>query len=315
VNVLAAFPRVPDDEPWPDGDGDDSCGPIERPVILDAFCKAGGAGMGYQRAGFEVVGTDIEPQPRYPFAFVQGDFFTVLPELVERYRPVAIHTSPVCKVHTDLKHFSRAEHVDQIPDTRAALEATGLPYVIENVEGAPLLDPVWLCGSMFGLGVLRHRGFELGHWKMDQPACRHAEQRAASPMYPVKRYHSGSPRVVMSPVIGVYGRGQGLGPGEVELWKQAMGIDWMVRDELSQAIPPAFAQLIGEQLLSHLAADPRPGPGSLTVPARSVALVEAASMRRHAGTPARAGDLRGAGCAAHQTPAAVVGSGGGGFKP
>jgi DNA (cytosine-5)-methyltransferase 1 len=228
---------------------------MNRPLIVDAFCKAGGAGMGYHRAGFDVVGIDIEPQPRYPFEFIQGNVFDLLPQVVGWYRPVAIHGSPVCKVHSDLKAFAAEHHTNQIPQTREMFEATGLPYVIENVEGAPLLDPVWLCGSMFGLGVQRHRGFELGRWKAAQPACRHAEQAAASPMYLVKRYHSGHPVITPSPVIGVigvYGRGQGLGPGEVDLWRKAMGIDWMVRDELSQAIPPAYTEYIGAQILDHL---------------------------------------------------------------
>ncbi len=223
-----------------------------KPRLLDLFCKAGGAGRGYADAGFEVVGVDIEPQRRYPYEFIQASAFEVLEDAKFMAGFVAVHASPICKVHTDLKAFSAEHHTNQIPQTRELLEATGLPYVIENVEGAPLTDPVVLCGSMFGLGVLRHRLFELGRWKGEQPTCDHAGQAAASPMYPVKRYHSGRPVITMSPVVGVYGRGQGLGPGEVELWKKAMGIDWMVRDELSQAIPPAYTRHLGEQLLDHL---------------------------------------------------------------
>lgn len=226
---------------------------MTQPVLLDLFCKAGGAGRGYADAGFEVVGVDIEPQPRYPFRFIQRSAFDVLadPDFMAQF--VAVHASPVCKVHTSLKAFSGKHHVDQIPQTRELLDATGLPYVIENVVGAPLNDPVTLCGSMFGLGVRRHRLFELGRWKTTQPACDHAGQNAASPWYPVKRYHSGKPVITPSPVIGVYGGGQGLGDGEVGLWRKAMGIDWMVRDELAQAIPPAYTEWIGRQLLSGLA--------------------------------------------------------------
>lgn len=223
-----------------------------RPRLLDLFCKAGGAGRGYVDAGFDVIGVDIEPQPRYPYRFIQASAFDVLAdrEFVAGFD--LIHASPVCKVHTSMKAFAAAHHEDQISRTRELLQATGLPYVIENVPGAPLVDPVVLCGSMFDLGVRRHRMFELGRCKAEQPACDHAGQDARSPGYPVKRYHSGQPRIVISPVIGVYGRGQGLGAGEVDLWKKAMGIDWMVRDELSQAIPPAYTEWVGRQVLTQL---------------------------------------------------------------
>lgn len=230
-----------------------------RPRLLDLFCKAGGAGRGYADAGFEVVGVDIEPQPRYPYEFIQASAFDVLADAAFLAGFQAAHASPVCKVHTSLKAFSGTQHVNQIPQTRRMLAATGLPYVIENVPGAPLVGPVTLCGSMFGLGVRRHRLFELGGWLAEQPACRHAEQDAASPWYPVKRYHSGEPVVVMSPVLGVYGGGKGLGEGEVDLWRKAMGIDWMVRDELSQAIPPAYTRWLGERLLAHVRGLPRVG--------------------------------------------------------
>lgn len=220
--------------------------------ILDLFCKAGGAGRGYSDAGFEVEGVDIEPQPRYPYAFHKRSAFDALADRAFMARFDAVHASPVCKVHTSLKAFSAAHHVDQIPQTRAMLEATRLPYIIENVVGAPLVDPIVLCGSMFGLGVRRHRLFEIGRWTAMRPACDHRRQNAASPRYPVKRYHSGRPVITMSPVIGVYGRGQGLGVGEVDLWRKAMGINWMTRDELAQAIPPAYTRWLGDRILTHL---------------------------------------------------------------
>lgn len=208
--------------------------------------------MGYRQAGFDVVGVDIEPQKRYPFEFIQASTFDVLADHDFIRSFDAIHASPVCKVHTSLKAFSAKHHVDQIPQTRAMLEATGLPYVIENVPGAPLQVPVILCGSMFGLGVRRHRLFEISGFTVDQPECRHADQNAASPMYAVKRYHSGKPVIHPSPVIGVYGRGQGLGPGEIDMWQRAMDIDWMTRDELAQAIPPAYTKHIGYELAAYL---------------------------------------------------------------
>ena len=180
---------------------------MSRPRLLDLFCKAGGAAMGYHLAGFEVVGVDIEPQPNYPFEFCRADAFRFPLEGFD-----AIHASPVCKLHTRMKAFSATGHPNQIPLIRRLLTASELPYIIENVPGAPLRAPVVLCGSMFGLGVRR--------------------------------------LVHLSSVVSVFGRGQGLGPGESELWRKAMGIDWMVRDELSQAIPPAYTEHLGKQLLA-----------------------------------------------------------------
>lgn len=148
-----------------------------------------------------------------------------------------------------MKAFSAAQHRNLIPATRRRLEASGLPFVIENVPGAPLRADIVLCGSMFGLGVRRHRLFE-SSVPLSAPPCRHADQDAASPGYPVKRYHSGRPVVCRSPVIGVFGGGKGLGRGEVELWRAAMGIGWMSRRELAEAIPPAYTRHIGRQLLA-----------------------------------------------------------------
>jgi hypothetical protein len=159
-----------------------------------------------------------------------------------------------CKKNTSLKAFSAAHHVELIPQTRELLNQIGVPYVIENVVGAAMIDPIMLCGSMFGLGVRRHRLFE-SNLPLQAPKCDHAGQAAASPGYPTLRYHSGKPIVTMSPVVGVYGRGQGLGPGEVALWRQAMGIDWMARDEMREAIPPAFTEFLGRQVIPLLQAN------------------------------------------------------------
>lgn len=233
-------------------------GPImptgRRPLLLDLFCKAGGASMGYHLAGFDVIGVDLEPQPRYPFEFHQGDFREVGTRLLAQHDVAAIALSPPCKLATDLRHFSASHHLDLIPAAREFARSTGLPYVIENVEGAHLLDPVVLCGSMFDRLIERHREFE-SNCPLPQMPHRHADQRHMSPWFPVLRYHSGRPRVTMSPVIGVYGGGQGLGNGEVERWRDVMGIDWMVRDELSQAIPPCYTRWIGYRLMRHLASN------------------------------------------------------------
>lgn len=218
-----------------------------RPRLLDLFCGAGGAAAGYAAAGFDVIGVDVVPQPRYPYEFRRGSAFDVR-DFAEFD---AVHASPVCKVHTSLKWFSGPEHTNQIPAVRRLLRRSGLPYVIENVVGAPLHDPALLCGSMFGLAVRRHRLFELGGWTVAAPACDHATQDAVKP-YAVLRYHSGRPVVVPSSVVGVYGGGQGLGPGEVALWRQVMEIDWMTRRELAQAIPPAYTRWLGRRLRNHV---------------------------------------------------------------
>jgi len=220
---------------------------MSRPRLLDLFCGAGGAAVGYHRAGFEVVGVDIKPQPRYPFAFVQADALETLREWTweNEISFDAIHASPPCQAFTDLKDMHNAiRHEDLLTPTRELLEATGLPYVIENVEGAPMSPTVTLCGSSFGLGaegarLQRHRHFET-NWPLLGPPCAHG---------------------VSSRVIGVYG-GHGRDRRRTvktqdfstEARREAMGIDWMTGSELSQAIPPAYTELIGHQLMSHLKA-------------------------------------------------------------
>lgn len=117
--------------------------------LLDLFCGAGGAGEGYRRAGFEVVGVDIKPQPKNPHRFIQGDALEYLAEHGGEYD--AIHASPPCQAHCDLKHMWNAkDNPDLIGPTRELLQKIGRPYIIENVEGAPLISPIILCGTMFG---------------------------------------------------------------------------------------------------------------------------------------------------------------------
>lgn len=227
------------------------CPTCGRPKLLDRFCGAGGASVGFDRAGFCVTGIDVVFFRRYPFRFVQADALEYGAEHGHEYAAHA--ASPPCKVYTDLSPFASAAHLGLVEETREELERHGAPWIIENVPGAPLRAPVTLCGSSFDLGVERHRLFE-SNVTLTAPPCDHARQAELSPGYPVKRYHSGRPVITMSPVVGVYGRGQGLGKGEVDLWRRAMGIDWMARDELSQAIPPAYTEHLGAQLLAHLAA-------------------------------------------------------------
>jgi DNA (cytosine-5)-methyltransferase 1 len=213
-----------------------------RPRLLDLYCAAGGASMGFHRAGFDVVGVDIAPQPHYPFEFHQGD---AVEFLIERWREFdAVHASPPCFLNSTLKTRLPSEHghVDLIPRTRLYLRSTGLPYVIENVPGAALIDPIVLCGSMFGLGsgdyyLKRHRLFESNQELHLPGSCRHVG-------YAIGVHGGGGVRRTTT-VRGGY---QGTKAERME----AMGIDWMSYDELSLAIPPAYAEHIGHQLLASL---------------------------------------------------------------
>ena len=203
--------------------------------LLDLFCCAGGAAMGYHRAGFEVTGIDIAPQPHYPFKFIQADALTCDPLFLRQFD--AIHASPPCQAYTLAQRIQGNEHPDLIPQTRALLEASGLPWVIENVEGAPLRNSVMLCGAMFpGLRVYRHRIFESN---IDLRTPKHPAHVA-----PLRKM--GRP-VEEGEFMHVVGNFSG-----VETAKQAMGIDWMVRDGLREAIPPAYTEYLGRQLMEVL---------------------------------------------------------------
>jgi DNA (cytosine-5)-methyltransferase 1 len=212
--------------------------------LLDLFCCAGGAGMGYYHAGFEVLGVDMNPQPRYPFEFVQAD---ALEFVAARGREFdVIHASPPCQQFSRSRHLktARHDHPDLIAATRDALRATGKPYIIENVEGAPLKNPLTLCGSMFGLGVIRHRLFETWPELYFLPAsCRHS---GVLPMWwksRVKALAAGK----SFEFITVAGNSFLMSEA-----KAAMGIDWMRRYEISQAIPPAYTEYIGKQMIASL---------------------------------------------------------------
>lgn len=207
--------------------------------------------MGYHRAGFDVIGVDAEPQPHYPFEFHQTDAIDFLAGFWGAKAFNVIHASPPCQHHTTVSGVAKKHqgklYPDLIPATRAALIATGLPYVIENVETAPLLDPARLCGSSFGLDVRRHRLFET-NWGLKSVACDHSRQ--------TPRFRSLDSRIVakgrLASVVGVHGNIQYA--GEFELRCKAMGIDWMPNAQLTQAIPPAYTEHIGRQLLLALEA-------------------------------------------------------------
>ena len=233
-----------------------------KPRLLDLFCGAGGAAMGYHRAGFEVVGVDIEPQPNYPFEFVQGDALELVRQALadgndagislRSLCPVGqgfdvIHASPPCQAFTSTSNRWRGNggtadsHPNLIAPTRKLLEATGLPYVIENVVGASghMRTTLLLAGSMFGLNVHRPRLFESNVLLLAPGAGTKGDGQ-----------------------IGVYGkapdgrrlnsRTQQRAAASLEEGSEAMGIDWMTWDELREAIPPAYTELIGHQLMAHV---------------------------------------------------------------
>lgn len=222
---------------------------MARPRLLDLYCGAGLAAQGYIAAGFDVTGIDIEAQPRFPGPFLRLDVLSLDQRFLRSFD--AIHASPPCQAHTALRAAPGAKsHTSLIAPTRALLRASGVPFVIENVPGAPLIEPVVLCGSMFGLGadghqLRRHRLFEAS-FPLPRPRCAHVQ-----------------------PVIGIYGghvrnraakhggRGTADFPGADKkgLALEAMGLTdrELTMDEISQGIPPAFTRWLGERLLAHLA--------------------------------------------------------------
>lgn len=226
--------------------------------LLDLFCGAGGAGYGYHLAGFDVVGVDIKPQRNYPFEFVQGDALEYL--RLHGHRFDVIHASPPCQAHTTLKKMWNAkQHKDFIPETREALINSGKPFVIENVPGAPLATLLKLCGTMFGLKsssgaeLRRHRFFESNVLLLSGLHCRHGKGAVLGVYGGHVRDrcrvitvtgHTPQMNVVKNRVRETF---------TVEEAREAMGIDWMNMQELSQAIPPAYTKYIGGLLLANTA--------------------------------------------------------------
>ena len=200
--------------------------------LLDLFCGAGGAAMGYHRAGFEVVGVDIKPQPHYPFEFHQADALTYPLDGFD-----AIHASPPCQAYSWAARRWDIPRADLVDATRDLLLVAGLPWVIENVPGAPLRGPAILCGRMFDLPLIRHRLFETD-WQL----------------WPLP----GHPRCVglikagKAVTVAGHGGDNVRGNGGRAAKRAAMGIDWMDDTELNEAIPPAYTEWIGVQLMAHL---------------------------------------------------------------
>jgi len=215
--------------------------------LLDLFCGAGGAAVGYSRAGFtEIVGVDHKPQPRYPFEFVQADALEYLADHGREFD--AIHASPPCQAYSVANNIhSRTDHPDLVDETRAALERIGKPWVIENVYGSPLIYPALVCGLALGLNVKRHRYFESSVF-LFSTTCPPG--------------HKGNWILVFGNSVLERGTKIGVAKGGGPAIKRkhiathhahaAMGINWMSRKELSQAIPPAYTEFVGRQLIQSL---------------------------------------------------------------
>lgn len=216
-----------------------------RPRLLDLFCKAGGATKGYQRAGFHVTGVDIAPQPNYcGDEFVQADAIDYMVDRICRWDWRcfdAIHASPPCQSFTAYRrkgHSVGDGYPNLIAETRHWLRRWEMPYVIENVLGAPLENPIQLCGSSFGLDVRRHRLFE-SNVALMSPPCDHSWQ---TPRFPQATNRSNLRSTVE---VGVWRI-------PLDVQQRAMGIDWMTLPELSEAIPPAYTEHIGGYLMAAL---------------------------------------------------------------
>lgn len=202
--------------------------------------------MGYARAGWTVLGVDIEPQPDYPFEFHQGDAFKVGDRLLNRWAFDAVHLSPPCQGEGGISKGNMKSLADKhprlIPGAREFAQASSLPYVIENVAGSDVRGDLILCGEMFGLGIIGHRKFELGRWLMLQP-----------PHLPHRGYVRGWRHGVWrdGPYVAAYG--QGGGKATVQEMQEAKGIDWTSNHlSLRDAIAPAYTQFIGLALAAHL---------------------------------------------------------------
>lgn len=212
------------------------------PRLLDLFCGAGGAAEGYHRAGFEVVGVDHKKQKNYPFEFIQMDAF----EALERFGPHfdVIHASPPCQGYSIMQNLGWHKDIDYpllIDPIRARLLKLGRPYIIENVMGAHL-DANYLCGGMFGLRVYRHRLFETNFFWL-------------APGHPRHTFRQGMPN---APKPRWARQSTSLGDDEWRKWQlqpDAMGIDWMDKKELTQAIPPAYTEYIGAALIKEVRAN------------------------------------------------------------
>ena len=220
-----------------------------KPLLLDLYCCQGGASAGYVAAGFDVIGVDLSAQPRYPYKFHRWNALAFL----EHYMPslklgrlaAAIHASPPCQGGTNAQKIQGNDHPRLIAPTRALLEQTGLPYVIENVvpmagveDADPLKDPVMLCGASFGLRTYRHRLFET-NWSLTVPEHRPHMQTQVKMGRPIRE--------------GDFYQAVGNFSG-VDIARKGMGVPWMNRDGVRECIPPAYAEHVGRQLMDIVSA-------------------------------------------------------------
>jgi DNA (cytosine-5)-methyltransferase 1 len=205
--------------------------------LLDLFCGVGGASAGYAKAGFEVTGIDVKHGKRYPFTYIRGDVMALDIDFLQQFD--VIHASPPCQTYSITQHLRNAQgkstsKLDLLEPVRAMLIQSGKPYIIENVKGAPLINAVQLCGSSFGLAVRRHRLFE-SNLPLTGSLCNHTVRP-----------------------VGVYGSmrdeipGGGKTADTIEQARQAMGIEWALWGELVEAIPPAYTEFIGLQIMELL---------------------------------------------------------------
>ncbi|KPG86497.1 DNA cytosine methyltransferase [Frigoribacterium sp. RIT-PI-h] len=223
-----------------------------KPIMIDFFCCQGGASRGYYEAGFDVLGIDMDPQPRYPFPFLQMDAIKALKNLnmgigltfrgqgrevtVYQEEVAARHGSPPCQAFTNAQKIQGNTHPDLVAPTRELFEETGIPWVIENVPGAPLRDPIMLCGPMFGLETYRHRLFESN---IDLTAPEHAAHTVPTT------------KMGRIPRDGEFMHVVGNFSG-VERGREVMGMPWANRDGLREAIPPAYSEYVGRELIAHI---------------------------------------------------------------
>jgi DNA (cytosine-5)-methyltransferase 1 len=201
---------------------------MSRPLLLDLYCGAGGAAAGYHQAGFDIIGVDNQPQPHYPYEFHQTDALDFLQTDYHNIWPItAVHASPPCQHYCNVTKWRGTpdNHPDLLDETRQLLTQTGLPYIIENVPEAGLRPDFILCGSMFGLSIRRHRVFETS-WRGHQftsPCSHHREVRPF--MHKAERAYA-----------------------------DAMGCTWMTSLEAREAVPPAYTEYIGTQLMAFIKA-------------------------------------------------------------
>ena len=210
--------------------------------LLDLFCGAGGAAVGYARAGFEVVGVDLKPQKRYPFEFHQGDALTFPLEGFD-----VIHASPPCQEYSKLRSVKTHIYAAMLPEMRARLIASGLPWVLENVLGAPMTQGVLICGTALGLNVRRHRLFDCSHFLYPPGLCCHSLDNINVYGHSAWNYRKRSEEY-----RHWHRHTANQTPVSIMAARKAFGVPWMIRDEIAECVPPAYTEWIGRQLIAML---------------------------------------------------------------